>query len=65
MHGLWGGIRRYHNLNEGILCPVIGAKFGKVPEEPSVLLKRHIRSYVEATKEEQILRTHHVYDLSI
>ena len=58
MQGLWAGIRREHNVDEDIYCPVVGAKFGKITDEScQLILKRHIRSYVQALKEGKLART--------
>ena len=58
MGGLWDGLRASHNLDEDIFCPVIGAAFGKIGDEsPLDLLKRHIRSFVTASKEQKITET--------
>ena len=58
MGGLWEGLRASHNLDEDIFCPVIGAAFGKIGDEsPLDLLKRHIRSFVAASREQKITET--------
>ena len=58
MGGLWDGLRASHNLDEDVFCPIIGAAFGKIGDEsPLALLKRHIRSFVAATKEQKITET--------
>ena len=58
MGGLWDGLRASHILDEDVFCPVIGAAYGKIVDEsPLTLLKRHIRSFVAATKEQKITAT--------
>ena len=58
MAGLWDGLRASHNWDEDVFCPVIGAAYGKIADEsPLELLKRHIRSFVAATKEQKITET--------
>ena len=58
MGGLWDGLRASHNLDEDVFCPIIGAAFGKIGDEsPLALLKRHIRSFVAATKEQKVTET--------
>lgn len=58
MGGLWEGLRGCHNFDEDVFCPIVGAKFGKIQEaSPTSLLKRHIRSFVSATKEQRIVKT--------
>ncbi len=58
MGGLWDGLRASHNWDDDVFCPVIGAAYGKIVDEsPLVLLKRHIRSFVAATKEQKITQT--------
>ena len=58
MGGLWDGLRASHILDEDVYCPVIGAAYGKIVDEsPLTLLKRHIRSFVAATKEQKITAT--------
>ena len=58
MGGLWDGLRASHNWDDDVFCPVIGAAYGKIVDEsPLALLKRHIRSFVAATKEQKITQT--------
>ena len=58
MGGLWDGLRASHNFDEDVFCPVVGAAFGKIVDEsPLDLLKRHIRSFVAASKEQKITKT--------
>jgi len=58
MGGLWEGLRASHNWDDDVFCPVIGAAYGKVGDESTLgLLKRHIRSFVAATKEQKITQT--------
>ena len=58
MGGLWDGLRASHNWDDDVFCPVIGAAYGKISDESALaLLKRHIRSFVTATKEQKITQT--------